>query len=80
MENRFALLPLLLFFLAGRSSGSNCNPQETQEAENAFKNCVESAQATIVGQGSKQEDQDKLCGALENMLSGKELFMIAAET
>lgn len=47
----------------------SCNPAETTEAENSFKNCVDSAQAGIIERAAKQEGQQNLCEALDNMLS-----------
>ncbi len=53
-------LPLSLLVLLCCSrwcTGQECNKAETIEAEEAFKNCVESAQVGIVGRAAKQEPQ-----------------------
>ena len=56
-----ALLPLTL--------AQNCNKVETLEAQKSFKNCMESAQHTIISKAVQQKEANDLCDALDNMLS-----------
>ena len=54
------------------SGKSVCSEEELNEAQRAFRNCVESAKAGIVSAHANEENQDLVCDSLENMLSGCE--------
>lgn len=54
------------------SGKSVCTEEELNEAQRAFRNCVESAKAGIVSAHANEENQDLVCDSLENMLSGCE--------
>jgi hypothetical protein len=70
-------LQLCLLFLSSSafvnvSGKSVCTEEELNEAQRAFRNCVESAKAGIVSAHANEEDGDLVCRSLEDMLAGCE--------
>ncbi len=49
---------------------SVCTEEELNEAQRAFRNCVESAKAGIVSAHANEQDEQLVCYSLENMLAG----------
>ena len=68
------MLPLrfvsVLFLLKVVQSKSVCTEDELNEAQRAFRNCVESAKAGIVSKHANEVDERLVCDSLENMLTG----------
>ena len=60
---------LCLNFVNGKSV---CTEQQLNEAQRAFRNCVESAKAGIVSTHGNEVDEELVCKSLENMLVGCE--------
>ena len=59
---------ILCLFLGLSSAATSCRRLETEEAENAFKNCVESAQSGIVTTVLDEGASLDICSALDGML------------
>jgi len=60
---------LCLNFVNGKSV---CTEQQLNEAQRAFRNCVESAKAGIVSSHGNEVDEEVVCKGLEDMLVGCE--------
>ena len=67
------MLPLrfvsVLFLLKLVQAKSLCTEEELNEAQRAFRNCVESAKAGIVSKHANEIDENLVCDSLENMLT-----------